>query len=263
MKKHLHVFFLIGCLAVGLFGCSADDEDPRVIADISDDFYIDLWEVLKSPARSFALNVETIDAQECANTLLDYTSKRSGISLTVSLNDLLAPHPTECVEAPGAIKTSIELGYLAVGKYDVQINLKNAVINEGILTVTDDAYHLAMYTDEGFHLRQTSLLRVPENSFWGYVAYDDNAAATAAQNFIADLKAVNTDFSPGLGYYGYYTVENNKKIVLRQPPTANTVLPFVLKFGDNPASAKAVLEQYRSTHSNLQLKIFTSAGEEW
>jgi len=256
---------LLLCIGVGMLACSPDEEEnPKVIADISDDFYISLWENLELPARTFALQVETIDEQTCTNTLIDYSFRRTESALSLSFNDILEPHPNECDEGPTTIRTPIELGFLPEGTYDMQINLKNAVVNNGLLKVRSDVYQLDMYSDDGFHLQQTELQRVPENMFWGYVAYRETESSASANTILDDLEEAGKKLSLKSGYYGHFTVQDDQSLTLNEVPPNKYIKTFAHGFSENHDAIQTLLADFRAEYGDqLELKIFTDTGEVW
>jgi len=248
-----------------LAACSVDeDENPKVIADISDDYYIDLWEDLDLPARSLVFRVETVDEQPCVNTFIDYAYRRSSSGLNLSLNGILEPHPSECDEGVASIEQSIDLGYLSEGAYDMQINLKNAVVNNGLLTVRTDRYLIDMYSDDGFHLRQTELWRVPENAFWGYVAYRNAEDEALATEFLNRMEEAGAKLSLKSGYYGHFTVQDDQSLDLHEEPANKSVKTFAYAFAENRTDVRDLLEEFRAEHGQqVELKIYTDTGDVW
>ncbi len=265
MKKFALLFCLGALMSLLLAACSVDeDENPKVVADIEDDYLIVLWEDLGLPARSLQFRVETVDEQPCLNTFIDYAYRRSTSALNLSLNGILEPHPSECNENPSTIQQTIDLGFLSEGVYDMQINLKNAVVNNGLLTVRNDRYQLDMYTDDGFHLQQTEMWRVPENTFWGYVAYRNTDASSLATAFLDEMAEAAATLSLKAGYYGHFDVQDDKSLVLADVPPNKYINTFAYAFDDNQHAIEALLEEYRTLYGEqLELKIYTDTGEVW
>jgi len=265
MKKLVLLLCLGALMSLFLAACSVDeDENPKVIADIEDDYFIVLWEDLGLPARSLQFQVETVDEQACENTFIDYAYRRSTSALNLSLNGILEPHPSECNESPTTIQETIDLGFLSEGVYDIQINVKNAVINNGLLTVRNDRYQLEMYTDDGFQLQQTELRRVPENTFWGYVAYRDTDASPLATDFLNKVEEAAAPLSLKVGYYGHFDVQDDKSLVLADVPSNKYIKTFAYAFDSNQDAVETLLDEYRTMYDEqLELKIYTDTGEVW
>ena len=80
-----------------------------------------------------------------------------------------------------------------LGKYDngtYQINLTVAgETNTGTLEVSDLGYVLHFQTLNKLNLIADTMFRIPENIFWGYVAYPKEASAGIANQVLDSLES--------------------------------------------------------------------------
>jgi len=133
---------LLSCLLlITLSACPK--EPPTVIVDVEDDFYIDMFEDISNGNQLFQLDITTIKKQTCLNYQIDYSLNFNEQSNDIELiiNDLV--EPTDCEMGDAAATLTVPFGTLASGVYDFDINLKDAVINKGSLSVYSDRYELS------------------------------------------------------------------------------------------------------------------------
>jgi hypothetical protein len=258
--------FLFGCLFLLSLSTCRKDKEANVIVNIADDFYIDMFENISNGEQRFELKVSTIAMQSCLNYLIDYdvTIDKESHTIELIINDLITPG--DCLEGSSSAKLTVPFGYLPVGFYIFNINLKNAVFNTGRLAVFEDQYLLEMNTDYGIEIVNDLLYRIPQNTLWGYVAYANSSSTTAGENFLSDFENLNSINSVEgntlypFGYYGYFDLQEDNKIVLSKKINANHHIPFLFQNTTNDVSAVRALVGNACADNNLDIHIFTEYG---
>jgi hypothetical protein len=261
-------FGILSLLALGLLlswsGCRIGSlDDPIIVADVEKEFYIDLWEELRPEGRNFVLVIKTIKEQECLNYHIDYDIERQGLHVRLSINEIIEPE--DCNPGQAVATEKAVAGLLAPRNYDISIDLKNTAFNDGRLTVSGDRYQLDLETEKGIILVREELLRIPDNTIWGYAAYQQTDDEGKADSFLSDLGEIADKPSYLNGYYGYFTlVQNGQTVYLNNPPQTERIKPFIFHY-DGPASNMlSLLEEYRNAYGDaLNLKVFNTKGEEW
>lgn len=269
MKHYVHCRFLIrACTIVVLTtllgACKLDSlGDPIIVPDVEREFYIDLWEELYPESRELVFQIETIQAQDCENATISYNLNRIGNTVKLSLNAISTPG--DCQQGPAQIFASAPAGRLNGGLYTVKADLKNTVFNEGQLTITGDAYYLDMNTDYGFIFRHKSLLRVPEQTYWGYITYETPEQETLASNFISELQAGSIQHNFLEGYYGYFSVESNDHVNINEKALEGVVhKSFIFKYDGSGASIRQQINAFRLAHgAGIPVHVFNAKGETW
>lgn len=235
---------LIFSFLLSFSGCSLDSlNDPVIVADIENEFYIDLWETLGN-ISDFQLVIETIVDEECLNVPIDFDLLKRPNDFKVTLNEIVVP--SDCNPGSAPATASVSLGNLPIGAYSFSINLKNTVNNVGLLTVTPNQYLLEMETEHGFILVRSQLLRIPDHTIWGYVNFVADQSDLAAA-FIEELKTLTAPKNFLRGYYGHFTINNEvNNITVTDQPIDFTLTSFIHSYTDEERDAiEGLITSYR------------------
>lgn len=266
MRRYFTLKYLIYLLALlVLAGCDFSSlKDPVVITEVEDEFYVDLWETLAPTfeERNLMIKIESIKTEKCLNYRIDYQLYKDGNRLRIALNNIIKP--LDCVPGETTVKTDVDMGYLPSSFYSFNLDLKNTVFNDGQLIVRSDSYTLDMYSKNGFSLKRTELLRVPEGAIWGYVTFQQATDETLADQWLDDLKKIGQNpVNYRSGYYGYFTINNlDRKIIINEQPTNNNLKTFLYHYADDESKLKNLLNRYRQDYGNrLIIKLYNSKGE--
>lgn len=262
-------YLVVLSLILSLSYCSKEDaDDQNVIVNIEDDFYIDLWEDLEADGREFFILVETINHQTCSNYELEYNVSSSNLTtyqrITLALTDLTPP--ADCIDVIAPAKAKIPIGSLAPGSYNFRINLKDAIVNNGQLVVSEEEYKLEMITDNGFELKRSELKRIPNQTIWGFVAYDDFSDQAAADDFIQVLSEMNSivdiDNREGYsaGYYGYFSLAQQELELLNEDIAERYTIPFIFSHEEDLTSVMEHIDATCSDSPTLNIKLYTDKG---
>lgn len=258
------IFFI---LLIGFIqGCQlASVGDPIVVSDIEEEFYLDLKERLGPDQRSLILEVRTIEPKPCKNYLIRHRVERSGSFLSVSLNDIVEPEDCAPGEAPA--QSDVLLGVLNPDYYQLSVDLKQAVINQGQLRVRTGSYHVEMDTEDGIVWLHNELIRIPEQTLWGYLSHSGSAAAEqATTTFLEELRAIVAPKTLNTGYYGHFTISGDTRQLtihdLPEEAAKNLRETFVFQYQDQIDAVRALAKRYRKEYDEvIQLQIFTDRGE--
>ncbi len=259
---------LVACLLL-LFISACNKGDQTVIVNIEDDFYIDMFENISNGEQRFQIDISTILDQSCTNYQIDFdiSIDKQSNKIELIINDLV--EPDDCLEGTAPARRTVPFGYLLTGAYAFSINLKDAIINTGRLTVFGDHYLLDMDSDDGIEMIHTRLNRIPQNTLWGYIAYNNGSSSTDAERFISDLEAISTfedindNSSYPSGYYGYFELDDTKTLSIETEIVSNHHIPFLLHGETNDLSElMALKENACQNNSDLDIHIFTEYGLE-
>lgn len=265
----MRINFLVSCLCLILvLGCKKN-KDNNIIVNIEDDFYVDMFEDISNGERRFELRITTIKDQPCLNASIDYDLdfEEQSNTIDLSINDLVDPE--QCIEGSEPVFVIVPFGSLNSGTYTFNINLKDAVVNKGRLVVYNDRYEMSMESDDGIEIVHEELMRIPNNTIWGYVGYDVNNASADATDFISELKNLpnvfdvqnNNLYKPG--YYGYFNLEDNKDILLSGEINANNFRSFIFQQEDeNPTNVETLINTTCVEHAELTIEMFMQNGQE-
>lgn len=248
-------------MAAFLCGCNLTNDGKDTVVKVTPEFTIDLFEELAA-SRNFQLKIKTLEPQSCINNTIDFTAKRHLSQLTLSIHEIL--EASDCIEGMEKVSATANFGYLSNGTYEVKLNLKNTIVNEGLLKVSADAYELNMATKSGYELTRELLYRIPGNFIWGYVGYNDQAqAAQKATEFLDEINQITTGVQLEKGYYGYFTINDDRVAALHSPPPYSYFKTFYRQTDGNIDAIKEVLDSYRAGGNAgiMEIKLFTWDGK--
>ena len=147
--------------------------------------------------------------------------------------------------------------------YDIDINLKNIIPNIGTLIVTDDYYEINIDEPNGILIPNNRLYKVPENTIWGYVAYDDATGEIPYDDFKGELNTITSSLIATKGWYGYFEIKENNEVQVANNLANNFVQPFIFKYNGESNELEDLKNSYQTNFPNMEFKIFTSKGEEF
>ena len=238
-------------------------DDPIVVTDVESEFYISPWEDLREEGRHLQFKVVSVEDKDCRNYTIANNFDLHGKNLDVSLYDIEVPDACEEGEAPA--KATIDLGTLSAGVYNLSIDLKNTVFNYGRLTLTGDSYFFDLESEDGITFLHKELLRIPNQTIWGYVSYTEEVHRNLAENFISDLSEITSEDNLADGYYGYFQIEDGKAPKdLDGAPTAGDYFTFSFQHTGTIDDLVSLLENHRNTNGEfIEIKIWNTLGQEF
>lgn len=257
----LFAIFQIACLASMLcFGCNLSEKDKDVVVKIEPEFLLGMKEEL-SQSRDFNLTFKTIHDQSCISNMINFTSNRSNNSLNLNLVEILETE--NCQLGEGPVESSASYDFLPIGTYHLDLNLKNTINSAGTLTVSNEKFTVEIEDGFGFQLNQNILMRVPNSTVWGYVAYKDNQHSAEADEFLNQLNLKTSNLKLGKGDYGYFSIGDNEKLSLQATPDYNNFKTFYRISSGQISELETLLESFRSQFSGgeMEFKIFTWQGQ--
>jgi hypothetical protein len=256
MKKNFYTFLALFTLL--LFACNKNKGSDKII-DVEKEFTFQLWEQLDEFGGNFQLVASTIQTPKCGGTHITYTQNSIGSKITLTLKDL-AP-PLNCNGKLEQAVDTISLGNLPKGTYKLNINLKDAILNDGTLFVEDKKYTVSMAKSDGIEMPQREILRVPKGAIWGYFSYDNGQEAKVTK-FTDKLTSMTSPLSISQGDYGYFNVKSSS-VEIKLPfdtKKANTKQLFTtLNSGISRQELQNSIQDARN--QGLDLKVFTFEGK--
>jgi hypothetical protein len=257
MRKKIYtaISFLI---VLTFVSCSKSNNQEKIIA-VEKEFSFQPWETLSETGGTFSLITNTINKQKCSGTKVNIVSELIGSSINIHVNGLI--NPIVCEEKAQLATDTTLISGLTKGKYAFKINLKDAIINEGTLTVDDNKFSLSMRKLDGIEVPMTEVFRIPKGLIWGYVNYEQNQESQYFK-FESKLKkfaTLQTDIPKG--DYGYFIINDqskfNVKVNIDQPKATTKHLLYYLN--SNTTELKNLVEEYRDPA--FDIKFFTSDGK--
>ena len=238
-------------------GCKDDSSEAEVKILVQNEFNLSMKEDLGAATRTLGLRVKTIKAEFCENTIINVSPNINNDLLYISIQDIPTP---DCSSPIFFAAANVVLGVLEPQNYNLKITLKNVINNWGVLEVADDYYEIDMIDSDGILIKENRLYKIPKNTIWGYVAFE-NINQSVANNFINEVSGVSSARAYQDGYYGYFSVENNDLTILEEDFLHSKTNTFGFDFQGEVNDLETILSSYRSTYPSVEFKIFTSEGE--
>jgi len=258
---------LLFLLIVVMTACRRDlSDDPSVVVTAKPEFRIDAYEQRDSSTGVAVLGlwVESLQVYDCPGYRIVFEIQKNGTQISIDL--LKVEAPTNCIGSPTPVRQFVPIGQLSAGVYDLHLTLGKTLLNEGKLTVETDRFSLDFAQPQGFEIQNYTAYNVPDALLWGYVLITNEAANTAAQSFISDIKTITTDHGLAPGFYSYFTVAGSGQIFFHSsitPPGSTTM--FVRKLSAQPNDLRNLLQNYRSGMAGqpepLTVRCFSTFGE--
>lgn len=245
-----------------VLACEKKVQEPSILlADLDDEFEIGMWEVLGEEERELNFLLETIHEQDCENQSIKANVSYRVNGFVLNIEEITKPQMEECIPKRTTAKGTSQLGQMDGGVYEIQINLKSEVINKGKLLVSQEKYEILMDSDFGFFLPRPVLRRIPENTIWGYIAYNDQVDETIASEFIQRMLEFTRPANLEKGYYGHF--ELGEQFDLQQKPEEEHWAGFLLRVTEQMIQIRKTLNQFRNKYPDeVTIKMWTSEGEE-
>ena len=221
-----NVYFLYTCLLViSLVGCDLTSiEEPIIIGELDDEFKVALWERLSPQNRSLELIIETLEIEPCQNAQILTSVLQNGNDFRVGLLDI--ERPSDCLPGEGPATANINLGQFEPGVYNLDINLKNTVSNEGQIVFRNNTYQINMVSKNGIQIKRGTLHQVPTSYFWGYFAYEEGQNEETQAEVLNGLADHGALIKLEDGDYGYFRISNGVVSKVFDQPEDKEVLLF-------------------------------------
>ncbi|MFK8105238.1 MAG: hypothetical protein AB8G15_22185 [Saprospiraceae bacterium] len=254
-------------LVLVMFSTSAcrlnDSSDEKTLVNVEDEFIIGMWENLNPSNRSFRFIIQTISQQECTNVTINFSKEKQGQSLSFSLNDV--QYPENCNQGQAPAHANIPFANLEPGTYKVSVYLKETIVNHGTLSVSSVGYQLQMDSEIGLRVADKQLLRIFDQSVWGYISYTNPDHAIAAQSARTEIITGNEAQTYQVGNYGYFSLVSNNgntNTLIPTEPINDLYESFLIQYDGDLNALKDKLAELRVTYAGqLEFTVTNYTGE--
>jgi hypothetical protein len=254
MKKLVNIFLVLPLLFSA--GCVNDPDTVR--EEINSPVNIRMME--KIPGRTFSLLCATEEEYHCMNYSLNRYVQTAGRTISVLFTDVSLSG--FCLTALGPATAEINLGKLSPGEYSLQFTIKNTFF-ETALTVTEHSYFINDQSAEWIKIKTPGLNKIPANTVWGYIGYNEDSLKATADLFIDSLKsigAVEGNFNEG--YYHYFSVDSAGNIIPPLNLGHRNLMPFLFRYSGSEEELKNVVKHFGLT-TPLWINLNDDKGNEF
>ena len=253
---------LIGSILLIAGACDLSSlDEPIVVTDLENEFYLDIWENLEPEGRSLEWRLRTIANAECEDASIDYSYRNSGGTIDLNINAII--NPADCTPSEQPLSAYFTGGQLDNDVYPISIGVRDAVVNEGSLIVSDDSYRLSFSSLTGVILLKRILRRIPDPVIWGYIHAPHDSLQAAADEFIYELETKTRPVSLKEGNYGYFSVDN-EAIIIKHIHVPEGATMFAYEFIQEEDVLQGMITTLKEEHpAGIEVSIFNTRGREF
>lgn len=258
MKKVL-IITLVTIFIALISSCNKDEEPEQTFQYIN----LEYFEQFTSEGSQILFNLQTIETFPCSNFSLQTSVTKSSNHTDIRITNIDVPDI--CVTALGP--ASLQLN---IGEFSNVPSLFSIWVNEKRHDFELETTEKSIKIKEGNHFEDNlffsfdSLLRIPENTVWGYVVNNPESSKNDLWDEIlnAFYDAGAQEMTLDNGNYYFFTVQN-QGIIFEN--VKNQTTTFYFQF-ENPMedlinTYERVIKQYEQ--SGIQLRIFNTKGERY
>ena len=237
-------------------------EEPIIIADIQEEFKIEMQEVLTSGVRPLQFIISSIETEDCLNFTITTPVTKVGNKIGVSIQEII--QPDDCQIGHGPAIGHANLGLMTGGIFDLTVDLKNTVFNDGQLTFSDDIFQIKLFSQTGLKLPYSELIKLPDNLAWGYINYQNSEQKQIANQFYGDLTNYISPVQLRVGNYGYFRINDQGNIIINNKSDDNHSIAFIgLLTGDKNELQELVSGTRQKNEDQVFIELITTSGEEF
>ena len=162
LNRKLYNWLILIVVIIVASNCQLNSlEEPIIIADIQEEFKIEMQEVLTSGVRPLQFKVSSIEEEDCLNFTITTPVNKIGNKIGISIQEIIQPN--DCQVGVGPAIGHANLGLMTGGIFDLTVDLKNTVFNDGQLILSDDIFQLKLFSQTGLKLPYTELIKLPDH----------------------------------------------------------------------------------------------------
>ena len=227
-----------------LFACTDFENEANPAINISDEFHIDMYQSLDQSIFDLILDISTSENYGCENYKIgiDYFNTSSGIELT--FNDILAPE--FCEEGTGSAITLINIPEKDLNQR-VRFSFTDEIYDEADLTIDANTVELDFMSNNGIKFFISKLHRIPINTLTCVFKYDISINQVEIEEKLNVLTQIVKPTILTDGYYGYFSVEEQKIVAKNNPYSFSLGLHY-----DISTLSKKDLSSFENQLSEIQ-----------
>jgi hypothetical protein len=256
-------FSIVLFLFLVLVSCRSELNDPIIVANLEQEFGFSLEQVLGSD-HTVRFKLSTLDLADCLNYSIQAELNRRDPELEIDILEIQAPKDCEAGLAPA--RGAVQADELTLDEYLLRLSLKDVANTQGELRIFPDHYLLSLEQNSSVIPLHEEVRRVPANSCWGFVSWNDPTGFAIAQAFLAEFQSTFQPLTAPNGYYSYFEITSGNVEVFNPSPPADAEQSRYFLVDMKPgalAELNAIVQQYRqnATTTHFNIEILTSTGE--
>lgn len=254
--------YLLTAISALLFSCESEPEEQ--INTLGSEISLSIAEYLDPQQKNLTFKFLTEKDFPCINYRIAHQVQRIGNTITVELTGI--EEADVCLDAIGPATAFVDFSNLAEGDYELIIKVGEAISNQGVLSVSPDAYQVFMEEPKGLVIENAELLRIPDNIIWGTIKYDAQQKAKGLYtDLMSSLQGIGArEKRLSEGNYYYFDVDATGRIRPKNAAVDVAEEPFVMEFSGDTDQLVNVLGQISKLYGEeAMVRIYNTKGEEF
>ncbi len=247
-------FYFLLCIGVIwlLIGCSKEPE-PHSIINVGDQFEIKLHQILSEAGGIAAIQVNSLEPQDCSNSYISHQIFISEEWIRIILDDILVEG--DCVPGTGIVREEILLN-TPKSALPIEINLQNAIANHGTFYSDESEIEMVFSEFDGLKISKTHLNRIRPKMIWGSFSISKGIIADQLDLYLQNLDNINLKMK---GDYGHFYLSYDDSVIIYGDESENE-FSFFISTDESFDNIKAKFQQYKELDASLVLKVTNYDG---
>ena len=240
-------------LSLGLFmiiGCTSDPVSESFV-NVSYQYELRMHQGLSENGGIPAVQIISIDEQECINSFISYQTLLNQEKILVYLNDIVLED--ECETGNQKIRQLIDLP-TSLSTTPLEIQLKDVIRNQGLIHKNDLEFELELHQFDGLKISRTKIRRVRKDMLWGRFSSNNQDALDSVDEYI---KALDRNDVKIIGDYGYFYLDHNREVHL---DAASEGIAFLISTDENFKEIKTRILELKEEFPSLEFEATNYAG---
>lgn len=178
----------------------------------------------------------------------------------VELNIYQIQKPSTESENKAILYTTVEIDSLGNGVHEMDLIIRETILNEGAFTISDDQIQLDFTDPKGIAQSHIEVNRFPPDAFWG-VAYVDSSYHDELLDVFMDSLAVYAEdvLTPMAGNYGYFSIGADESIALKV--SNSTYKRSFYMTASNFSKIDEIVQAFKAYEAGFHAHIMTAKGQ--
>jgi len=233
-----------------------------VIDSISTVINIEVFENLDNGLRNVELRCVTDSIYNCINYRIDFDLNIKFDTFAITFNEIIKPNI--CLTALGPATAIVPL--LVLSTTNEFLITVNSLTLPAQLILTDSTIEIVGGDSTWTRIVRPVLYRVPTNTIWGEVGYNDPVLRDSALTFFDSLTSLGaTPETLSTGHYGYFFIDSTNAIdsILALGPSIGTdsLFSYIYNYTGDTTALSNLVAAYQNQAGNLvRVNVNTSDG---
>jgi len=254
-KNSLFTIFCLTLLSI-VSGCTEDPESQNYV-NVGLQYELKLHQSLTADGGIPALQVKTIEPQNCQNAFISHHTLIDKNKVKIFLNNIVVEG--DCITGQHIISETLPLA-TSHDQLPLEINLKEAIDNYGVIKKSEDKINLELHKFDGLKITRTSVNKIKAGMFWGSFTVDNDEMKSQISTFFQGLDTTQEKLKGDYGYFylspdavlTIYDQENSNSFFIESVADLDFIQAKVLEFKEKEPSLVFKATYYDGSTINVR-----------